>query len=198
MLFKQETPSALRWFAVALAFTFWIAGIIYKSIVPYNDEAILVYMSVNLVCLATAFMLNKQVVSRTKLNLVVVTFWAYTFGFLCTFIVMCIQADDGQLGDQLSKVFLQDMQVFGVIFFSCFNEVFNYILLLYLMRKGIVTKAAIFGSLSSLFVILYGLVNGYYIWQAIIQICAFFISYVTLFFERKRDKTRKLNKEKDK
>ena len=41
--------------------------------------------------------------------------------------------------------------------FSCFNEVFNYILLLYLMKKSYVSKAAVYGLLSAVFTVIDGL-----------------------------------------
>jgi len=89
------------------------------------------------------------------------------------------------------------MQIFGVIFFSCFNEVFNYILLLYLMRKAVVSKAAVYGALSSLFVIVYGMLVEFYQWQEYVETLMFFICYVILFFERRREKYKPANLNKN-
>ena len=80
------------------------------------------------------------------------------------------------------------MQIFGVIFFSSFNEVFNYILLLYLMRKAVTSKAAVYGVMSSVFSILFGLIKSYYEPIQICATCLYLVCYTILFFERRRDK----------
>jgi hypothetical protein len=120
-------------------------------------------MSTNITSSAIAFVLTKRLVVKTKANLVIITFWIYFFGFLNTFILFLIQASTDpttSISNELLNVFFQDTEIFGVLLFSCFNEIFNYMLIIYLMRKSYVSKAAVYGLMSAIFIMLDGLFFG--------------------------------------
>jgi hypothetical protein len=51
----------------------------------------------------------------------------------------------------------------NVIVFNSVNEIFTYMLMLYLARKTYVTRASVYGIVSSLFVICEGVAKGRFI-----------------------------------
>jgi hypothetical protein len=51
----------------------------------------------------------------------------------------------------------------NVLLFNSVNEILTYMLMLYLARKTYVTRASVYGIISSLFVIMEGVVKGRYI-----------------------------------
>ena len=61
-------------------------------------------------------------------------------------------------------------------------------LLLYLMRKSLVSKAAVYGLLSAIFIVLDGLFYGKIDYIQMVESVFFDIGYFILFFERKREK----------
>ncbi len=82
----------------------------------------------------------------------------------------------------------------NVIVFNSVNEIFTYMLMLYLARKTYVTRASVYGIISSMFVISEGVVNGKFIRQenhhwyisffTIVEILLFLAGYTLIFFER--------------
>jgi hypothetical protein len=44
--------------------------------------------------------------------------------------------------------------------FSCFNELFNTLLLLHLIKNWYVSKAAVYGLMSALFTVIDGIIYG--------------------------------------
>ena len=85
-------------------------------------------------------------------------------------------------------------EVINVLVFNSINEILTYILMLYLARKTFVTRASVYGIVSSLFVIIEGVVKGRYIrvdnhhWYISVftwvEIVLFLIGYALIFFER--------------
>ena len=76
------------------------------------------------------------------------------------------------------------------------NDVLNYLLMLYLIRKTSVTRASAYGIMSTFFVIgeaiFTGKIQGIYTWVAI---AIFNTSYAIIYFEkvRNKNKIKKLN-----
>ena len=58
------------------------------------------------------------------------------------------------------EILLEKSEVIGVLSFSVFNEILNMMLILSLMKKDAVTKAALFGILSAVYNIIYGIVQN--------------------------------------
>lgn len=151
----------------------------------------MIYMATNIVTLAIAFILTKQIVTQTKVNLVIITFWVYFFGFCFTFILFLIQASTSSttsVQNEILNIIFQKQEILGVLLFSCFNEIFNYILLLYLIRKSYVSKAAVYGLLSAIFTVTEGIFYKEVDWLQISEIFLFDIGYFAIAFERRRDK----------
>ena len=82
----------------------------------------------------------------------------------------------------------------NVIVFNSVNEIITYMLMLYLARKTYVTRASVYGIISSLFVILEGVVKNRYVkkddhqWYisvfTLFEIVLFLSGYTLIFFER--------------
>jgi len=82
----------------------------------------------------------------------------------------------------------------NVIVFNSVNEIFTYMLMLYLARKTYVTRASVYGIVSFLFVIFEGVFKGRFIrkenhhWYisffTVIEIVLFLTGYTLIFFER--------------
>ncbi len=96
----------------------------------------------------------------------------------------------------------------NVLVFNAVNEVLTYMLMLYMARKTYVTRASIYGIISSLFVIGEGVLQGRYIrtqnhtwfiglftW---LEIILFIAGYCLIVFERvtnnKKAKFQKISK----
>ena len=86
-------------------------------------------------------------------------------------------------------------EVISVFIFSCLNEVANYILLLYFIRKTLVTKASIYGIFGSIFIIFvsifYGKIRSVLLWS---EIVVFMTGFVIIFLTKRREK--RINKGK--
>jgi hypothetical protein len=82
----------------------------------------------------------------------------------------------------------------NVIVMNSVNEVLTYMLMLYMARKTYVTRASVYGIISSLFVILEGVYNARYKKQedhrwyitvfTFVEIFVFLTGYTLIFFER--------------
>jgi hypothetical protein len=76
-----------------------------------------------------------------------------------------------------------------VFIFSCLNEIANYLLLLYFIRKTLVTKASVYGIVGSIFIIFVSIFSGkiqsFLLW---LEILVFLTAYVIIFLVKKREK----------
>ncbi len=73
--------------------------------------------------------------------------------------------------------------------FSCLNEIVNYLLLLYFIRKTLVTKASLYGIVSSIFIIFVTIFSGKIkSTLLLIEIVVFLIAYVIIFLTKRKEK----------
>eukprot|EP00347_Sterkiella_histriomuscorum_P001065 403373463 len=137
------------------------------------------------------FILTKRLISRSSINLVIFAFWVYLFGLLgtaCIYVIECLQRGAWTIGD-MPHILYELEEVIGVLIFSCFNEVINYILLLYLMKKTFITKASLYGILSAIVIIFEsayeGKIHSPLLWT---EVVVFLTGYIILFVEKRREK----------
>ena len=102
-------------------------------------------------------MLTKVLFSKSKLSIITFATLVYLFGALGTagmYCIECIWARHGHwtIEDIPHMLYLVEEVVF-VFVFSCINEVANYLLLLYFIKKTLVTKASVYGIVGSIFII---------------------------------------------
>jgi hypothetical protein len=93
----------------------------------------------------------------------------------------------------LNKVSRVD-ECINVLVLNSVNEILTYVLMIYLARKTYVTRASLYGIISSLFVIIEGIVKGRYVREenhkwfitmfTWLEIILFLIGYALIFFER--------------
>ena len=78
------------------------------------------------------------------------------------------------------------------VVFSCINEVANYLLLLYFIKKTLVTKASVYGIVGSIFIIFVSIFSGK-IQSALLwaEILVSLTGYVVIYLTKKREKQRK-------
>lgn len=80
-------------------------------------------------------------------------------------------------------------EVITVFMFSCLNEIANYILLLYFIRKTLVTKASVYGIVGSIFIIFVSIFSGKI--QSVLlwfEIAVFLTAYIIIFLTKRREK----------
>ena len=129
--------------------------------------------------------------ARSRINLAVFAFWVYFFGCIGTFtlyIFECLYRGAFTLGDMPTFLALIE-EVIGVLIFSCFNEVANYILLLYFIKKTLVTKASVYGIVGSIFIIFESAFAGKIKSTLLtIETIVFLFGYIVIFLEKRREK----------
>jgi hypothetical protein len=143
------------------------------------------------------FILTKMLLAKSKLSILTFAMWVYIFGSLGSFtlyLVECLWRGHSTVGDMPFMLSLIE-EVIAVFVFSCINEIANYILLLYFIRKTLVTKASVYGIVGSIFIIFVSIFSGRIksalLW---VEICVFLTSYVIIFLTKRREK--RLNKGK--
>ena len=75
----------------------------------------------------------------------------------------------------------------GIIAFACMNEIFNYLLLLYLAKKLLVSKASLYGILSAIYILVYGFFHELHTIEYFESII-FVAGYAIIFLEKKKEK----------
>ena len=147
------------------------------------------------------FILTKLLLSKSKLSIITFAFWVYLFGSLGSMIlygIECLWRGNSTFFEMPHMLFLIE-EVVAVFIFSCFNEVANYILLLYFIRKTLVTKASVYGIVGSIFIIFVSIFSGkiqsFLLWT---EIACFLTSYVIIFLTKRREKRLNKGKARDK
>ena len=80
----------MRYIGVGTSLVTYIASVLLRLLdanAAFDNNMIMLYMFINTMSLAFAFVLTKKIVMNSKMNLVVVTFWVYFFGFFTTVII---------------------------------------------------------------------------------------------------------------
>ena len=120
----------------------------------------------------------------------------YLFGALGTAGMYCIECTWARHGhwtiEDMPHMLCLVEEVIFVFVFSCINEVVNYLLLLYFIKKTLVTKASVFGIVGSIFIIFVSIFSGkiqsVLLWA---EILVFLTGYVIIYLTKKREKLRK-------
>jgi hypothetical protein len=148
---------------------------------------------------AAANIFNKKFLTGTKVNIVQFSLFAYLFSLLGSivlfFIENLIRYGTLQYGIFPFDSIVRAEEVLNVVVFNSLNEIITYILMIYLARKTYVTRASVFGIISSLYVIIEGIfaerINGdgdgakwYRPLGTYLEIILFLTSYILIFFER--------------
>jgi len=94
--------------------------------------------------------------------------------------------------DDMPRMLQLVEEVLFVFLFSCVNEIINYILLLYFIRKTLVTKASVYGILGSIYIIFFTILRGdiksVLLWC---EILVFLSGYVIISTTKKIEKQKK-------
>jgi hypothetical protein len=125
--------------------------------------------------------------------------WVYFFGVIGTLGLYCIECGWVRGGNwtigEIPKFLGLLEEVITVFIFSCLNEIANYLLLLYFIRKTLVTKASMYGIVGSIFIIFVSIISGKIrsalLW---IEIVVFLTAYFILFLTKRSEK--RANKKK--
>jgi len=156
-----------------------------------HDKKYLFYMLLVITSLSVQFILTKRLITKSSINLVVLAFWVYFFGLIGEFfyyIFECMYRGAWTIED-MPHILYELEEVIGVLIFSCFNEVINYILLLYLMKKTFITKASLYGILSAIVIIFFsyalGKIKSGLLW---VETTVFLFGYILIFLEKRREK----------
>lgn len=144
--------------------------------------------------------MTKLLLQRSKqLSIITFAFWVYVWGFFGSFslyLIECYWRGHFTLDEMPRMLFLIE-EVIGVFVFSCLNEVANYLLLLYFIRKMLVTKASVYGIVGSIFIIVVFTLSDKprtpLLWCEII---VFLSAYIIIFLTKRREK--RINKGKNK
>jgi hypothetical protein len=164
------------------------------------DKRYLLYIFIVVSCNASQFILTKLLLQRSKqLSIITFAFWVYLWGFLGSFtlyLIECFWRGHFTVDEMPHMLFLIE-EVVAVFIFSCLNEVANYLLLLYFIRKMLVTKASVYGIVGSIFIIVVFTFSDKprtpLLWCEII---VFLSSYIIIFLTKRREK--RINKGKNK
>lgn len=117
---------------------------------------------------AAANIFNKKFLTGTKVSIVQFSLFAYVFSLIGSLLLFFFESWI-RFGSLKYGMFPFDNVVkaeecLNVVVFYALNEIITYILMMYLARKTYVTRASVFGIISSLYVIIEeiyaGKVNG--------------------------------------
>jgi len=206
LIFKIEKPSTLRYIAMILCFPLLIFRVLFKIFTDYiewgepeNNSLPYLWMIIVVLSSAAANIFNKKFLTGTKVNIVQFSLFAYMFSLLGSIFLYFIEnfVRFGYLKydmfpfDNIVKV----EEVLNIVVFNALNEIITFILMIYLARKTYVTRASVFGIISSLYVIIEGIfserINGdgegsewFRPVGTYLEIILFLASYTLIFFER--------------
>ena len=162
-----------------------------------QDKRYLLYIFIVILSNSVQFILTKLLLQKSRLSIVTFAVWVYLFGALgslALYLGECLWRGHNTLGDMPRMLSLVE-EVVTVFVFSCLNEVANYILLLYFIRKTLVTKASVYGIFGSIFIIFVSIfswkIRSALLWA---EIVVFLTSYVIIFLTKRRE--RRVNKSK--
>ena len=212
ILLKLEKPTRARYVAIALdlfmmALTLILRLTVGKAPLHLNrivdelgendDKRYLFYILIVIMANSVQFVLTKLLLQKSRLSIVTFAVWVYLFGTLGSFALYigeCLWRGRNTLDDMPHMLSLVE-DVIMVFLFSCLNEVANYILLLYFIRKTLVTKASVYGIVGSIFIIFVSIFS-WKIRQPLLwaEIVVFLTSYVIIFLTKRREK--RVNKKK--
>ena len=164
-----------------------------------GDKRFLLYILIVIISNAVQFILTKLLLAKSKLSTITFALWVYFFGVIGTFALYCIECMWARHGhwtfNEIPKFLGLLEDVVTVFIFSCLNEIANYLLLLYFIRKTLVTKASVYGIVGSIFIIFVSIFSGKIkstlLW---IEIVVYLSAYVIIFLTKRREK--RINKGK--
>jgi hypothetical protein len=172
IVLKLEKPSKLRYVAIGLDLSMMTVTLTLRlGFGSYFDEPngethdkwFLLYIMIVVMSNSVQFILTKLLLQKSKLmSIVAFAFWVYLFGCIGTSFLYCIECvlrGNWTIGDMPTMLSLIE-EVITVFIFSCLNEVANYLLLLYFIRKTLVTKASVYGIVGSVFIIFVSIFAG--------------------------------------
>lgn len=117
--------------------------------------------------------------------------WVYFFGVLGTsilYVIECLWSKRWTINEIPKFLGLID-EVITVFIFSCLNEIANYLLLLYFIRKTLVTKASVYGIVGSIVIIFVTIfsdkIKSTLLWA---EIVVFLSGYVIIFLTKRSEK----------
>ena len=117
--------------------------------------------------------------------------WVYFFGVLGTsilYVIECLWSKRWTINEIPKFLGLID-EVINVFIFSCLNEIANYLLLLYFIRKTLVTKASVYGIVGSIVIIFVTIfsdkIKSTLLWA---EIVVFLSGYVIIFLTKRSEK----------
>lgn len=129
-----------------------------------HDKRYLLYIIIVITCNSVQFILSKLVLLKSKISLNTFAMLVYLFGACGSVILYCIECEFARGGhwtlDDMPRMLALIEEVLTVFIFSCFNEIVNYLLLLYFIRKTLVTKASAYGIVGSIFIIFVSIFSG--------------------------------------
>ena len=181
LIFKIEKPTTLRYIAMVLSFPLLIFRVLFKILTgrkgnflllisidlewgePENNTLPYLWMIIVVLSSAAANIFNKRFLTGTKVNIVQFSLFAYFFSLLGSIVLYFIE-NLIRYGALQYDMFPFDSivraeEVLNVVVFNALNEIITYILMIYLARKTYVTRASVFGIISSLYVIIEGIIS---------------------------------------
>lgn len=204
IILKLEKATNSRWIAIGMDLSMMLVSVVLRVtwVDEYGereppDKRYLLYIFIVVMCNSTQFILTKLLLLKSKISIVTFAFWVYLFGSLgslALYIIECLWRGHFTLDDMPHMLFLIE-EVIAVFVFSCLNEVANYLLLLYFIRKLLVTKASVYGIVGSIFIIFVFIFSDSnrttLLWG---EIVVFLSAYVLIFVTKRRE--RRINKGK--
>lgn len=165
IILKLEPPTLTRYVAIGLDLTMMGLVLVLRLVFDVSeygentdkDRWYLLYIMIVICSNSVQFVLTKLLFQGSKISTVTFATWVYLSGALGTvglYCIECIWARGGQwtFEDMPHMLYLLE-EVIVVFVFSCINEVANYLLLLYFIKKTLVTKASVYGIFGSIFII---------------------------------------------
>ena len=165
----------------------------------YGEEDDLSTLWLFIVILSSAItnIFNKRFINQTKVSILHFGLFCYLFALIGSLVIF-VGESYLRFGKFEYPIFTliglnKAEEIINIIVLNSVNEVFNFVLMIYLAQKTFVTRASVYGILSSLFVIFEGIIAGrigmdegvwYYYVGTWAEIVLFLSSYSMIFFER--------------
>jgi len=138
---------------------------------------------------------NRKFVNQTKIPILQFSFFAYCFALLATCVIYVVESFIQFKGIHYPLFTLHGLaraeEVSNILLMNQLNEVANYVLMIYLAQKTFITRASVYGVVSTLYVIGEGVYAGrmgqgtiYFTLGTWLEIVLFLSSYALIFFER--------------
>jgi drug/metabolite transporter (DMT)-like permease len=213
-IFAMVVPAIATALAMYLAFepsTTWksfgwilwglsiVGEILYNDFVDRDEELFFrkFFLIIQVLFLGIGAIMQKKMIDKNDCSLITLGFYVYFFATIWSianysFLFIHFNSDDDSFVDITepykvyisSDFFVKVLEVLGIFIALIVSESFNYIVMMYFVRKASVSKASLFGTLQAFFVLVIKLIFDDFPTQDKFFMAAVIIAYIWIFQDK--------------